>query len=106
MDFTYKVNEKLLNKDLKLAVYRILQEQFNNTVKYAKASHVNMSLQTNKSKLKVVYKDNGVGFNPTIKKSGLGLKNIQNRAETYRGEVNIKAAIGKGFSSNIFFPLN
>jgi signal transduction histidine kinase len=106
IDFCFEATEEKIEKDLKLAVYRILQEQFNNTVKYAKASLVQVTITENCHDLEVHYKDNGIGFDPSTPKKGLGLKNIRNRADAFRGCLEIKAAPGEGCQVNIHFPLS
>jgi PAS domain S-box-containing protein len=91
---------------LKLTIYRIIQEQLNNIVKYAKASQVTVQVQLKKQKLFVVIKDNGVGFEPCQRKSGLGLGNIKNRAELFNGKASIESAPGKGCKLEIIFPVD
>jgi PAS domain S-box-containing protein len=103
--FHHELQEELIDKDLKLAIYRILQELFNNTVKYANATAVVFKVVNIKNKVMLQYKDNGIGFDSSIVKNGIGLKNIQNRASIYRGIVSIKSAVGSGCEVDITFPV-
>lgn len=102
-DFNF--HEEQVDAGLSLTLYRILQECFSNTVKYAKASVVTVRIQLRQQKLKLTYTDNGVGFDPAATKKGIGLKNIVNRAEAYRGKVKMTASPNGGFALNISFPL-
>lgn len=104
IDYTYLMAECCIDKDLKLTLYRILQEELNNTVKYAKASAVTIRLQHGEQ-LKMVYEDNGIGFDPATQKKGLGLNNIKNRADVYNGTVHIDSSPGNGCRIEIIFPL-
>lgn len=104
--FTYQANVELLDKDLKTSIIRILQEQFNNTVKYAKASMVKLHISNTDDLLLLHYEDNGVGFDPTTAKKGIGLINISNRASAYRGEVKLTAAVGGGCQMQVTFPIS
>lgn len=101
-------DEHVLQKDQKLTVYRILQEQLNNIIKHADAKHVTVSLQlleegdTRSVELRI--KDDGNGFNPTKKRNGVGLRNIISRAELFGGTVVIQSEPNKGCELRVIFP--
>lgn len=97
--------KKPLNDDVQLAMYRILQEQFSNIVKYAKASSVEIAVQRQSRHLLMSVKDNGVGFNTSFKKSGIGLENIRRRAKAFNGKVNIQSSPGKGCRLDVEIPV-
>lgn len=59
---TLAVDEKDLEKTLQLTIYRIVQEQLNNVVKYAQATSVSLTVAGTPSALIVIIEDNGVGF--------------------------------------------
>lgn len=103
---TFQFEEKALGKELKLTLYRILQESFHNTVKYAKASLVQIRIDQKGQLVHLDFSDNGIGFDPQTIKRGIGLANIQNRADAYQGAVELTAAPGKGCRLRITFPLN
>ena len=96
--------EKLLDKGLKLTIYRIIQEQLNNIVKYAKASLVRVAVLFCNGELQVVISDNGVGFDCSKVSNGLGLKNMKHRAEMYKGNVDIRSSPGNGSVITVRFP--
>jgi PAS domain S-box-containing protein len=104
IDLHYAVCEKLLDKGLKLTIYRIIQEQLNNIVKYAKASLVRVAVQFCDGELQVVISDNGVGFDCSKLSQGLGLKNMKHRAEMYKGHVDIRSSPGNGSIITTGFP--
>jgi signal transduction histidine kinase len=100
----YTVCELEMGKALQLTIYRIIQEQLNNIVKYAKASLVHVRLFYEAGMLMVVIIDDGIGFDPGKVAKGLGLNNMKNRAEVYKGKVEISSAIGEGTSVTVRFP--
>ncbi|HEU4470988.1 MAG TPA: PAS domain S-box protein [Flavisolibacter sp.] len=103
--YLHDFDESGIDKGIRLTIYRILQEQFSNAVKYAKATLISVSIKQQKQSLLLTYEDNGVGFDPAGKKAGLGLNNIKNRAEVFKGSVRLEAAPGKGCKMKISFPL-
>jgi PAS domain S-box-containing protein len=88
---------------LKLVIYRIIQEQLNNILKYAAASEIEIELKKENNQLTVTIHDNGKGFDPSVRRKGIGLTNIHNRAQTYNGRVQIFTSPGKGCRMKIQF---
>lgn len=78
-----------LNKETETAIYRIVQEAINNIVKHAKATEALVQINNHDDNIYLTIEDNGIGFNEEISKEGLGLKNIQARAEFLKSEFNI-----------------
>lgn len=101
-------DEHILRKDQKLTIYRILQEQMNNIIKHACAKQVTVSLrllqEADNKVVELSIKDDGKGFNPTKKRTGVGLRNITSRAELFGGNVSIQSEPGKGCEMKVAFP--
>lgn len=87
-------------------VLRIIQEQFNNIIKYARAQNVQVQMDGNKEELHFTISDDGIGFNPDHIKKGLGLSNIVERIAAMNGTYSIHTSPGKGCSWDIRIPLN
>lgn len=100
--------EQFLQKDQKLTIYRIVQEQLNNIMKHAAASTVSIRLRLiNENELdhvELVIKDDGKGFDPALKRNGVGLRNIISRAELFGGNVTIQSKPGQGCELKVLFP--
>lgn len=90
---------------LELMLYRIVQEQVNNIIKYAKAGEASVALRIHEEKVFLTIADNGVGFDTSKKAKGIGLKNISSRVEFYSGDLKIISAPGKGCTLEISIPL-
>jgi len=97
-------NHLSIDEELKLNIYRIVQEQTNNILKYAAASRATITINKNNGMLYVLITDNGKGFDPAIKRNGIGISNIINRIESYNGEVKIESSPGNGCKVEIRIP--
>lgn len=96
--------EEKINSELKLMIYRIIQEQTNNIIKYAEATEVIISIRKKRTSLHLSIKDNGKGFDVNQSKKGIGLANIKNRVEAFNGSLNITSSPGIGCSLEINIP--
>jgi len=96
----------ILHQKVELMIYRIIQEQVNNILKYAKATETVIHLLGKEGRIYLIISDNGCGFDTNIKARGIGLLNIKNRVEHYSGKMNIVSAPGNGCVLEISFPQN
>lgn len=96
--------QKEIPPDMEMIIYRICQESLTNIEKYAKASHVELSLINTGNTIILNIKDDGVGFNQKDIKVGNGLKNIKIRAEDVGGTVDIISKVGTGSHIKVYFP--
>jgi len=119
-DFVYKVNltgrinvkisvpskEKLgvINNQIKLALYRIIQEQVSNILKHAKAKNTSVVVEVSESYCTLIISDDGVGFNPQRNVKGIGLKNIESRSRLLGGTMDIITSPGNGCTIKICIP--
>ncbi|HTE30314.1 MAG TPA: PAS domain S-box protein, partial [Chryseolinea sp.] len=102
--FVYDLPGLLIGDDLKLNIYRIIQEELNNIVKHAAAEKVGISLQADNGIISIVVEDDGKGFDINRKRKGIGISNIMNRIESFNGEVIIESSPGKGCRTVIKVP--
>lgn len=101
-----KINK--YNEGTEITLYRILTELFTNTLKHASASAIQLSIREEGQYLKMIYTDNGKGFNyeqELEKKSGFGLMNIQSRVHALNGNIAIASEPGKGITVKIELPM-
>jgi signal transduction histidine kinase len=97
------LKESQICEELKLSVYRILQEQLNNVLIHAGASEVRISFKHTADHLTMEIADNGQGFDTHETRKGIGLINIHNRASVYNGNVDIYSEPGKGTTLRVAF---
>ncbi len=99
---TIDVGEAQIPEDLKIVIFRILQEALNNTAKYSRATAVDISLAQKEGRLELNIEDNGVGFdlnavlNGNDGERGLGLSGMRERTELSGGRFKIESIRGKG----------
>jgi PAS domain S-box-containing protein len=91
--------------DLKLNIYRIIQEHLNNVYKHASASRVQIKISAEDKWIHVLMHDNGIGFEIGMKKSGVGIVNIVNRVESFNGKVSFETNPGVGCKLDIRIPM-
>ena len=103
--FNYDFSDTLISDDLKLNVFRIIQEQLNNIAKHAKATEINISIAETNSTLSITVSDNGVGFNLANKANGIGISNMKNRVDSFKGKIEINSSEGCGCKTTIHIPL-
>ncbi len=92
----FKINEEGLSDDLKLNLYRIVQEQINNIAKHAAAKNVLINVIKDGANIILMVSDDGKGFNTANERKGIGITNMMNRAVSYDGVLEINSSPGKG----------
>ncbi|MEL6135189.1 MAG: ATP-binding protein, partial [Bacteroidota bacterium] len=92
---------------IKLHLYRIIQEAFQNIIKYASASTVNLSIHIRKDVLLMEVKDDGIGFTYVKDQPlpGIGLNNIQRRVLQMDGDWQLTTSRDKGVRIWVEVPL-
>ena len=111
-NFSYKlqIDKKLswenIASDIKLELYRILQECFQNILKHAKPSKVLLDFKLANKQLLVELVDDGIGFNTNQQFKGIGLKNIQVRAQKIGGSIQVLSEKTKGTTVQIKIPMS
>ena len=98
----------VLDKNLEVTLFRIVQEFINNGIKHGFAEKVTIKMVSDpaEGKLFIVLKDNGKGFdvNKMEKFGGMGLKNVKSRIESYTGIVKITSTKETGTMYEIMVP--
>jgi len=102
----YKI-ETILNPQLEMNIFRIVQETLNNIHKHSKATEASISIKVIGSRITIKFTDNGIGFTKKLKDGdkGIGLQNIGYRLKLYNGTVEIKSNINSGVSIYMEIPI-
>jgi two-component system, NarL family, sensor kinase len=97
------LDQKPIDQTNAIAIYRIVQELLNNTMKHAAAGRAIVQVTHIDSILSITVEDDGKGFDTTTLKheKGIGWTNIQNRIEFLKGKLDITSQPGKGTSVHI-----
>jgi len=112
IDFEVSGTPHFINNQKAIFLFRMFQEMINNIFKHAQASHINVAvIYTTDYKFVLKVEDNGIGFSPEKKQtqtnssSGIGLRNMINRAKLINGTISIKSEAGSGTSITVEVPL-
>jgi len=105
-NFNYNVSKNVVvDEDLKLNIYRVIQEQLNNVLKHSSAEKVSVSVEGINGWLKVKIEDDGKGFLLDKRRNGIGIANMTNRVESYNGQIKIDTSPGKGCVVDVKIPV-
>ena len=95
-----------IKRDIQLNLYRILQEQLRNILKYAKAKRIEVEVLIRNGKLYMTINDDGIGFDVDTVKGGIGIANMKRRTELFSGKLEIISSPGKGCKIIVEIPLD
>ena len=100
--------DELFSNGAAMNFYRIVQESLNNIMKHSGARHVDIRLERDIHEVQLSIEDDGQGF-PAEKirdaKTGLGLKNMADRAQMLGGKLKINSRPGKGTRIEMTVPI-
>jgi signal transduction histidine kinase len=100
----------VIPEDLKIVIFRILQEATNNAAKHSRAKRLDVGLEIEEGALRLMVMDDGVGFQPPAGPDGgsplgLGLSSMRERAELSGGTFRLRTAAGRGTTVEVAWPL-
>ena len=88
-----------------LALFRVLTQLIDNTIKHANATEITISFKK-AAHLEITYQDNGKGFDLDAleKRTGIGMQNIQSRLQMINATYQINTSAGNGFRLAVSCP--
>lgn len=100
ISFNSNMHDERLDENVEVVLYRVVCELMNNTVKHASANNIEINLTKNNNIVKLVYTDDGKGFDVekilNEKTSGMGYSNMLTRIKSLKGKLNINSSKEKG----------
>jgi signal transduction histidine kinase len=100
---TASFDGNLINKEIKITIYRVLQELMVNMKKHSHCSIVSIGFKSNKNAIEINYSDNGIGCANLLNLKN-GLQNVENRIFSINGTINFDTESEKGFKVKIIIP--
>ena len=97
-----------LSIEQEVNIFRIIQEGLTNVIKHSKAESAHVKLISNPNQIKIIIKDNGVGFDFSQsyhEHKSLGLKTIKERVKFLNGSLNFNSKSNEGTIITIHFNL-
>lgn len=110
VEFRKSGPEQRLAAEVELALYRMVQESFNNILHHAQATQASIQIEFTAQALHLRVKDNGVGFevpkSPAefVPKGHFGLVGLYERAQLIGAGLEITSTPGKGTQLSIYMP--
>jgi len=104
--------EKRLPSPIEAAMFRLVQEAFNNALKHAAPTYVSVELNFHEHEAQMLITDNGSGFNveqvesKARQHSQFGLVGMRERVELLQGKIEFESTIGQGTRIKIHVPIN
>lgn len=103
--------KKRLNSILEVAIFRVVQEAVQNTIKHANASKIEVQLEIDTQRIVVAVVDNGIGFEADKclkdpRPDSYGLLGMKERLDILGGQLSIKSYLGGGTEVLAILPLD
>lgn len=101
--------DNVVQNELEINIYRILQELTNNSIKHAKAQNVTIAIFKENETLLISVADDGIGFDITFKdyiNPKNGLSSIKERTNILNGKLNIDSVKNNGTKVTILIPVH
>ncbi len=100
------IDEEEIPEELKIVLFRIIQEALSNIAKHSKAEWVDLSLRKNDENIRLTISDDGVGMDldyilQTSTAKSLGLTGMKERAELTGGSFSLESTPGEGTSVRV-----
>ena len=97
--------QRKLNMEQRRDCFLLFKEVVNNIYKHANAKKVAIRVWLEGSQLHMTIEDDGKGFDPTKVTHRNGLKNMRQRTDKWKGQLQVQSAPGKGTRTSINFPV-
>ena len=97
--------EEVVSGEVRHDLFLAVKEALNNAVRHGGATEVGFSVRLFEEGIQISIKDNGSGFDPTIRTQGHGLANLRSRLEKLGGRCEIASAPGAGTTVSFQLPL-
>jgi signal transduction histidine kinase len=92
------------SNEVKVCVYRVVQEALRNAATHARAKTASIILKRKELSMVVEISDNGEGFEPE-RTRGVGILGMEERVRQLGGSLEIRSAPGKGTTVRAELPL-
>jgi signal transduction histidine kinase len=105
------VKDSDIADDLKVVIYRVVEEALDNVARHSKADQVHVSLNRNNNHLELIVRDNGTGFRMEEVMSiddslrGMGLAGMRERTGLAGGTFAVSSGEGGGTTIHASLPL-
>jgi signal transduction histidine kinase len=96
VNITGNASGQFMPHSKKNILFRLLQEFIQNSLKHAQCHLISIHIDAGADMVHITAADDGVGFAPEEKYSGIGLMNMKRRAEQLQATYNLSSVPGRG----------
>ena len=100
-------NEKRLESNYEVAIFRLIQEALQNAINHAEADSIKIVIESKSDRINIMVQDDGKGFDAEkeeCKEDSYGLIGMRERIEILHGELQISSKEGCGTTIRIKLP--
>ncbi|NVK51942.1 MAG: hypothetical protein HWD85_03330 [Flavobacteriaceae bacterium] len=101
-----EINWKEIKSPIKRVLFLAVRESLQNAKKYASATQITVLFTKDKTNIMLKIQDNGIGFDATQIKKGIGLKNQQERVEELNGKFVVTSTKNVGTTIALKIPVH
>ena len=106
IEFTHRGLDGRLSPEVASCVYRVAQEALRNVAKHSKANSASVRVSATHRFVRLIVRDNGVGFYPERVGAGhsLGLTSMEERSRLLNGKLHVASVRGRGTTLKLRIP--
>ena len=104
LELDLEIDWSSISSEIKMHLYRIIQEASQNINKYARAKKAIINLVFDYPNICMSITDDGIGFETTAVPKGIGIQNMQARVKLLNGKFTINSITHKSTTINIAIP--
>lgn len=107
VDFDENKLPVFTNEQAPMAIYRVVSELINNTLKHSGANNIHLLVNVSENKMDLLYTDDGIGVSQkkgTVS-NGIGMQNIESRLGIIGGNWQLQNPETRGYRMMITVPL-
>lgn len=86
-------------------VYRVVQEALTNCIRHSGAKRIQLNVRGTPELLTITLSDDGIGLDVARRRSGLGLRGIEERVRELGGSMSIRSGSGQGTTLVVLLPV-
>ncbi|ADC49202.1 two-component sensor histidine kinase involved in degradative enzyme [Alkalihalophilus pseudofirmus OF4] len=104
--FQHLGRDQRIPEEYEVALFRLIQEGVQNAYKHANPTEIQVKIEIKPTKVIMIIKDDGVGFDTSkLKEGSFGLMGMRERVNMLKGELQIQSKIDIGTLISIAVPL-
>ena len=104
IDLSGTIPDGAISDDLTLCLFRVAQEAVHNITSHSQAHHASVDVRYGGDEVRLVVRDGGIGFDPSVHARGIGLASMRERVRIAGGRLTIESRPGAGTTIVVAVP--